>query len=237
MKSVKRMVTRAALAACVAGAMVIAGCNTMHESNGSMGSGGSMSSMGTTSSGGSKPAPAPAMNTTPAKASTPVMTTPVAAKNAIRIKLGADSDYKDPKGNVWKAAGDAADGSTTTRDDSLAIAGTDDPGLYHSECYDITKFSYKVPNGKYTVKMYFAETWTDASGGDISGPGGRVFSFKVDDLPEVKDFDIAKEAGAVQKAVVKTFEHANVTNGMLTITFTPGAVQSTECNAIEIIPE
>ena len=218
------------LTAAVAAALMF-GCNTMNQSR--------------TSDAATKPAamqsmPAPAPTPAPApaaKVSAPAAPTPVAAKNVIRIDAGADADFKDPQGNVWKADTGFDGGSTTTRDATVPIAGTDNPDLFRSEHYDMTAFDYKVPNGKYTVNLYFAETWTDASGGDISGPGGRVFSFKVGDQPEVKDFVVTKEGGAVQKAVVKTFQHVNVTNGDLKVTFTPGAVQSTLINAIEIIPE
>lgn len=231
MTSVRQVLHSLSVATIAAAAFMIGGCNTMHQST-PVGA----ETTTTAPSASAMPAPKPAESTSMATAAPAAEPAKTGAK-IIRIDAGADADYKDPKGNTWLADTGFDGGSTTTRDDSVPIAGTDDPGLYHSEHYDQTSFSYAVPNGKYTVNLYFAETWTDASGGDITGPGGRVFSFKVGDQPEVKDFDIAKEAGAVQKAVVKTFKGVNVTDGKLTITFTPGAVQSTEINGIEIIPE
>ncbi len=237
MTSVRQFVHSLGVSTVATAALLIGGCNTVHQSSpdaGTMPS--STPSTPAMSSMPSMPATKPAGNSMTSSPAAPAPT-PTAAAKDIRVKLGIDADYKDPKGNMWTAATDTVcDGTAQTRADDLAIAGTDDPGLYRSEKYDITKFSEKVPNGKYTVKMYFAETWAADSGGDITGPGGRVFNFKVGDQPEVQNFDIAKEAGAVQKAVVKTFQHVNVTDGTLTITFTPG-VQSTECNAVEIISE
>ena len=46
--------------------------------------------------------------------------------------------------------------------------------MYRTEHYDMTSFSENVPNGKYTVKLHFAETYED-----ITGAGERVFSFNV----------------------------------------------------------
>ena len=47
-----------------------------------------------------------------------------------------------------------------------------------------------------------------------------MFSYKVQDNPEVKGFDVFAKAGGAMKAYIDT-ETVNVTNGKLTITFTP----------------
>ena len=54
-------------------------------------------------------------------------------------------------------------------------------------------FSCPVPNGKYTAKLYFAETYDG-----ITGPGQRVFSYNVQGQHEVKDFDIFVKAGGAE---------------------------------------
>jgi hypothetical protein len=147
---------------------------------------------------------------------------------AIRIKAGSDEKFVDHDGNVWLAEIGFEGGETIARPDDMKIENTKDPGLYRSEHYSMDSFSVKLPNGKYTVKLHFAETFDE-----VTEPGGRVFSFKVGDK-EFKDFDVVKKAGAPQKAYVESVD-VDVKDGMLKITFTPD-VQNPEINAIEIIP-
>jgi translation initiation factor 2 alpha subunit (eIF-2alpha) len=92
----------------------------------------------------------------------------------------------------------------------------------------MSSFSYKLPNGKYIVKLHFAETYED-----ITGPGQRVFSFNVAGH-EFKDFDVWAKAGGAKRAYVETV-NVNITDGKLDITFTTN-IQSPEINGIEIIP-
>ena len=90
-------------------------------------------------------------------------------------------------------------------------------------------FSCKLPNGKYIVKLYFAETFEG-----ITGPGERVFSFNVQGH-EFKDFDIWAKAGGPNRAYIETVP-VEVTNGEFRIVFT-SQVENPEINAIEIIPQ
>ena len=115
----------------------------------------------------------------------------------------------------------------TDRPDDTQIANTKDQALYRSERYGMTAFSYPVPNGKYIVKLHFAETYDG-----ISGTGQRVFSFKVGDQ-EFKDFDVWAKAGAAKTAYVETVNVA-VTDGKVNIAFTPN-VENPEINGIEIL--
>ena len=147
---------------------------------------------------------------------------------AIRIKAGSDEKFTDHDGNVWLAEVGFEGGETIARPDDMKIENTKDPGLYRSEHYSMDSFSVKFPNGKYTVKLHFAETFDE-----VTAPGGRVFSFKIGDK-EFKDFDVVKKAGAPQKAYVESVD-VDVKDGMLKITFTAD-VQNPEINGIEIIP-
>ena len=90
-------------------------------------------------------------------------------------------------------------------------------------------FSWPVPNGKYVVKLHFAETFEG-----ITGPGERVFSFNVQGH-EFKDFDVWVKAGGPLKAYVETVP-VEVTDGKIKITFTP-KVENPQICAIEIIPQ
>jgi hypothetical protein len=92
----------------------------------------------------------------------------------------------------------------------------------------MTAFSHALPNGKYIVKLHFAETYEG-----ITAAGERVFSFNVEGQ-EFKDFDVFVKAGGVQKAYVETVK-VDVTDGKLDIKFTPN-IENPEINGIEIIP-
>lgn len=165
-----------------------------------------------------EPAESRAPSTTPA----PVPAPPV------RIKAGLFTSFTDSAGNVWLPDQGFADGETTERAEDLQIANTTDPALYRTEHYSMSAFSYPVPNGRYTVKLHFAETFEG-----IAGPGERVFSFNVEGH-EFKDFDIWVKAGGPERAYVQTV-NVDVTDGKLDITFTPKE-ENPEINGIEILP-
>jgi hypothetical protein len=155
---------------------------------------------------------------------------PVSADSrpVIRIKAGVTEPFTDAEGNVWQADHGFADGDTVSRDADLPIANTKDPALYRSEHYGMTAFSLPLPNGKYTVKLHFAETY-DA----MNAPGLRVFSFNVQGH-EFKDLDLFAKAGGLQRAYVESID-VEITGGKLDITFTAN-IENPEINGIEIIP-
>lgn len=150
----------------------------------------------------------------------------------VRIKAGVEKPFKDSKGNVWLAdittKDGGFDGGETIERPDLEIGNTKEPGIYRAERYSMDSFSWKLPNGKYVVKLHFAETYDG-----IGGPGDRVFTFKVQDK-EFKDFDIWKKAGGMQKAYIETIP-VEIADGKLKIVFTPN-VQNPAINGIEIIP-
>lgn len=173
----------------------------------------------------------PTVKSEPAAAIAPVVSSPAAAAvekpTIIRIKAGVTAPVTDSAGNVWLADQGFEGGDTIERPDA-EIAGTKDQVLYRAERYSMDSFSCPLPNGKYQVKLYFAETYDG-----ITGPGERVFSFNVQGQ-EFKDFDVWKKAGGPLKAYVETV-NVEVTNGKLMIKFTSN-VENPEINAIEIIP-
>jgi len=184
---------------------------------------------------------APPTTDTPAPADMPAPTVPAtpvaeAATNApaapvlppVRIKAGLFNSFTDSDGNVWLPDQGFADGDTAERPDDLQVANTKDPVFYRTERYGMTAFSYPVPNGKYILKLHFAETFDG-----ISGPGGRVFSFNVGGQ-EFKDFDIWVKAGGALRAYIETV-NVEVTNGKLEIAFT-AKEENPEINGIEILP-
>ncbi len=151
-----------------------------------------------------------------------------ASRPTIRIKCGVTEAYTDPDGVVWAADQGFDGGDTVARDADLAISNTKDPAMYRTERFEMAGYSFTVPNGKYKVKLHFAETYEG-----ITGPGLRVFSYSVQGQT-VKDFDMWAKIGP-NKADIESFD-VDVTDGKLNITFTPN-IENPEINAIEIIPE
>jgi gluconolactonase len=151
-----------------------------------------------------------------------------AGDGVIRIRAGARTPFTDSQGNEWLPEEGFVGGETITRAGNPDVLDTEDDALYLSEHYSMSSFSRELPNGKYTVKLHFAETYEA-----IYGPGERVFSYAVNGQ-EFKDFDISDKAGGVMKPYVETVE-VEVTDGKLTITFTP-SIQNPAINGIEIIP-
>jgi alpha-N-arabinofuranosidase len=150
------------------------------------------------------------------------------AAKTIRIKAGKSESVKDAEGNVWLADQGFEGGQTIERPD-IQIANTKSPDLYRAERYSMDSFSWPVPNGKYLVKLHFAETFEG-----INGPGERVFSFNVQGR-EFKDFDVWVKAGGALRAYVETV-NVEATNGVIKIVFTP-KVENPQINAIEVIPD
>jgi hypothetical protein len=146
---------------------------------------------------------------------------------AIRIRAGSTTGFKDPAGNEWLPDQGFVGGDVIERA-GLEIENTENDELYRSERYSMESFSQEVPNGKYEVKLHFAETYEG-----ISGEGQRVFSYTVNGK-EFKDFDVWAKAGGAQKAYVETVP-VDVTDGKISITFSFN-VENPQINGIEIIP-
>jgi endoglucanase len=139
-------------------------------------------------------------------------------KFVLRVNCASTEPYTDMAGNLWlvdqvmeedKAWG-FVDGMTIDRGD-LGIIGTDAPKIYETERYSMSAYEFKVPNGKYTVRLHFAETYDG-----ITGDGQRIFSITINEKTVLEDFDPYKEAGGFQKPVVKTINSLAVTNESLT---------------------
>jgi len=159
-----------------------------------------------------------------------------APKLVLRVNCAAVEPYTDQVGNVWLADQQAdpnktwgAVGGMTVDRGELSIAGTDAPKVYQTERYSMEAYKFTVPNGKYTVRLHFAETYDG-----ITAEGQRIFSVGINEQTVLKDFDPYKEAGGFQKPVVKTIEGVAVTGGEIVIKFTMN-VQNPEINGIEIL--
>jgi endoglucanase len=169
---------------------------------------------------------------------------PIPPKFVLRVNAGDTAKFTDHAGNVWQpdkyytkgsgygfVGGDSIDRGASTKIEGTTDPKTSNPKIYQTEHYSMDAFKAEVPNGKYTVRLHFAETYED-----IATDGPRVFDVKIQGNAVLKDFDPAKAAGGQRKPIVKEYKGIDVTNGILEIGF-EAKVQNPEINGIEIISE
>jgi hypothetical protein len=160
-----------------------------------------------------------------------------AKRFTLRVDCGAFQSYKDKFGNVWAADQELGVGKTWGADDGSAldregvgITGTDITRIYETERYSMGSYKFTVPNGKYTLRLHFAETFEG-----ITGPGERVFSVSVQGQTVLKDLDLFKTVGFL-KPLIKEYKGVGVENGQLVIGFTPN-IENPQICGIEILAE
>ncbi len=237
---------RLAIAGCMVVGLLVAGC---HQSDSSV------AQKPTTPAASAQPQPAqtveapkppapPAVAPAPAKAvEAPKPPAPPAAapepvqKFMLRVDCGAFESYKDKSGNVWAADQELDAGKTWGADDGMTIdregvgiTGTDLVRIYETERYSMGSYKFTVPNGKYTVRLHFAETFEG-----IQGPQERVFSVSVPGQETLKDLDLFKTVGFL-KPLVKEYKGVPVENGQLVIGFTPN-IENPQICGIEVVAE
>jgi len=158
-------------------------------------------------------------------------------KAVFRVNCGDTKEYADEAGQVWMpdqewtppAKYGAVGGNTVVREELKTLAGTKAPEVYRTEHYSMEKYQFALPNGVYTVRLHFCETFPR-----ITQPGERVFTVRVQDRTVFADLDVFKDAGGSAKPLIKQITNVPVTDGKLVIEFVP-KVQNPEINGIEIL--
>jgi hypothetical protein len=120
-----------------------------------------------------------------------------------------------------------------------AVAGTDEPELYEMERFGHFSYAIPVAPGRYTVTLKFAERFFGPTNpmANGKGVGSRVFNVYCNGQTLLKDFDIYKEAGGTNRAVVKKFTGlVPDAQGKLLLDFKPVANYAL-INAIEVLDE
>lgn len=152
-----------------------------------------------------------------------------------RVNCGG-SDYKDVNGNLWMA--DRQQKSTATwgsnswtadfpgmpaffasqRKTNDPIKGTKDWPLFQTFRYGREKlsFDFPVPDGEYTIELYFNEPWL-GTGGGLDCNGFRLFDVAVNGTTYLNNLDIWNEAGH-DGALKKTIK-VKATGGRINISF------------------
>lgn len=143
----------------------------------------------------------------------------------IRIDVGASQGFQDSANRIWtedseydatnKVPGYVS-GGTTGSNTGVSIVNTDNDTLYHTYRQGATlSYSFDVPNGNYTVKLYFAELDATINGGanrrraDISIEGSTVLS----------NYSPYEATGSTGKANIRVFD-TSVSDGVLNVVIT-----------------
>ena len=91
------------------------------------------------------------------------------------------------------------------------IANTNDDTIYQSEINGLAKYVVRVPNGKYKIKLMFAENYYNTI-------GKRVFDIYLQGNLVIKGLDIIKEVGR-KTALEKVIDNVEVKDYLLDIHF------------------
>ncbi|MEO6456022.1 MAG: malectin domain-containing carbohydrate-binding protein, partial [Ginsengibacter sp.] len=165
-----------------------------------------------------------------------------ATDSAVIVNARIKSGYSNPiiiNGKTWSPDTPYAfDNLEPYTNSALSqIAGTDEDSLYfreQSSNADKKPFRYEIPlpNGRYVVRLHFAEVYWGALGtGLTGGAGSRVMSVKLENQLRLINYDIVQDAGAAT-AVIKNIP-VTVIDGKLNINFS-ATVNRPSLSAIEI---
>jgi len=143
-------------------------------------------------------------------------------KGIFRVNCGATFFYTAPDGTFFfpdqkfdGLYGHAGHDAKTVIRNIDGIQGTAYPEIFRTEIYDIDAYKFKVPDGKYNVKLFLK--WGYKPG---YKEGQNVFSLRADGQMVLHDFDVYKATGGnFDKALVVEIKEIEVKNGMLTLDF------------------
>jgi hypothetical protein len=135
--------------------------------------------------------------------------------------------YTDQAGNRWGPDNFYIGGELFAA--GAPVTGTDDADLYKVARMGNFHYAIPVPPGRYSLTLYFAETW-------FHNPGERVFDVSCNGVMLIHRLDILQEAG-FSHILKKTF-HGLEPNGQgkLLISFSP-IVNYANVRALEVVDE
>jgi hypothetical protein len=149
--------------------------------------------------------------------------------------VAQNNSYTDRRGQVWKPDVYASQGRLVLH--NRAVAQTADPGLYYGERFGHFSYAIPVASGKYALTLHFAETYFGPQNPGGGGAGSRLFDVYCNGVQILHEFDIFKEAGGANRALVKTFHNLEPSpQGKLLLTFVP--IRNYACvSAIDVSSE
>ncbi|CAH0999302.1 hypothetical protein LEM8419_00600 [Neolewinella maritima] len=156
--------------------------------------------------------------------------------NPTAIRINAGGPTMSYQGNTFAADASFAGGKVYTNGNATKV-----PLLYRSErsAASPVSFGYNVPvgDGRYTVRLHFAEIYFGATGGGAGGSGKRVFDVSLEGQLVLDNFDINAAVGP-ETATVREY-NVSVTDGQINLFFDAspavGGVDQPKLSALEII--
>lgn len=114
--------------------------------------------------------------------------------------VSREHPYTDRQGRTWAADSYSQGGQLAIRTEP--VLNIDDPELLRGERYGNLTYVIPVPRGRYGVKLFFAETWFGPGSFAGGGIGSRVFDILCNGVAIRRGFDIFREAGGSNRAVI-----------------------------------
>lgn len=152
----------------------------------------------------------------------------------VRI-VAQDNSYTDRSDQVWRPDVYVSQGRLVLH--NRPVAQTADPGLYYGERFGHFSYAIPVASGKYALTLHFAETYFGLQNPGGGGAASRLFDVYCNGVRILHAFDIFKEAGGANRALVKTFHNLEPSpQGKLLLTFVP--IKNYACvSAIDVSSE
>lgn len=140
--------------------------------------------------------------------------------NPVRMYFD-DTVFTDSAGRSWMPAAYVSGGQTSRH--TLHVSGTAAPELYSVERFGHFSFAIPVDTGTYTLSLHFAEEFVGPGNpAGAGGAGSRVFDVFCNGVALLRNFDVFKEAGGNNRALVKTFQGLRPNSqGKLNVDFVP----------------
>jgi len=151
-----------------------------------------------------------------------------AKAGTIRIACGSAFACIDTSGRAWFADREYAEGGFghvgggSAQRGPIKIEGTNSPEIYRTELWGQKSYHITLPNGKYLLRLHWAETYG----------ANRKFDVTIEGETVLKDFNPLKEASGRNKAFFREF-NAQVKDGVLDIEF-PHKGNTPMINGIEV---
>lgn len=151
----------------------------------------------------------------------------------IRI-VTQDAMVTDRSGNTWSPDNYFQGGRGLARQG--VVEGPLDPQIYARERYGNFTYAIPIAGGRYTLNLYFAESYWGPAGQGGGGVGSRLFDVYCNGTALLRNFDMYKEAG-LHRQIMKTFRGLEPNaQGKLLLSFVP-LKNYANISAIEVLPE
>ncbi len=147
--------------------------------------------------------------------------------------VSQESSVTDGDGQVWSADQFVIGGHLVVRRDS--VVNMRQKPLYEGERYGNFTYHLPVAPGKYRLTLYFAETWFGTPESKLPAVGSRRFNVFANGVALLRNFDIAAEAGGINRGIERVFEDLEPNaQGKIVLEFVP--VENYACvNAIQLV--